>query len=70
MDPLARGSDAARAWTAGARVPFALLFHGPAAPILPQAMYRFEHPALPPLDIFIVPIGPEGDAMRYEAIFS
>ena len=55
---------------AGARAPFALLFHGPAAPILPQAMYRFEHPALPPLDIFIVPVGPEGDAMRYEAIFA
>jgi hypothetical protein len=54
----------------GGRQPFALLFHGPPAPILPQAMYRFEHPALPPLDIFIVPVGPDGDRMRYEAIFA
>lgn len=52
------------------RQPFALLFHGPLAPVLPQAMYRFEHPALPPLDIFIVPVGPDGERMRYEAIFS
>ena len=52
------------------RQPFALLFHGPLTPILPQAIYRFEHPAFPPLDIFIVPVGPEGDRMRYEAIFS
>jgi hypothetical protein len=51
------------------RTPFALLFHGPLAPVLPQATYRFEHPAFPPLDIFIVPVGPEGDRMRYEAIF-
>jgi hypothetical protein len=52
------------------RQPFALLFHGPPAPVLPQAMYRFEHSAFPPLDIFIVPVGPAGDRMQYEAIFS
>jgi hypothetical protein len=54
----------------GGRQPFALLFHGPGAPILPQATYRFEHPAFPPLDIFIVPVGWDGDRMRYEAIFT
>ena len=52
------------------RRPFALLFHGPLTPILPQAMYRFEHPAFSPLGIFIVPVGPQGDRMRYEAIFA
>jgi len=55
---------------AGGRAPFALLFHGPLVPLLPQAICRFEHPAFPPLDIFIVPVGPEGQSMRYEAIFS
>lgn len=55
---------------AGAREPFALLFHGPLEPVLPQAIYRFEHPALGPLDIFIVPVGPDDSRMRYEAIFS
>ena len=54
----------------GGRTPFTLLFHGPLAPILPQATYRFEHQAMPPLDIFIVPVGPERDRMRYEAIFN
>jgi len=65
VEAAARGSG-----RPGKRTPFALLFLGPAAPILPQAMYRFEHPALPPLDLFIVPVGPDGDRMRYEAIFT
>jgi hypothetical protein len=52
------------------RQPFALLFQGPIAPVLPQATYRFEHAELPVLDIFIVPVGPEQGRMRYEAIFS
>jgi hypothetical protein len=54
----------------GGRTPFILLFQGPLAPILPQATYRFEHHDLPALDIFIVPVGPQGDRMRYEAIFN
>jgi hypothetical protein len=54
----------------GGRRPFALLFLGPSVPVLPQAMYRFEHPAFAPMDIFIVPVGPEGEHMRYEAIFT
>ena len=53
----------------GGRSPFALLFVGPLTPVLPQATYRFEHPQLAGLDIFIVPVGPEGGKMRYEAIF-
>lgn len=51
------------------RQPFALLFRGPLEPVLPQATYRFERATFPSLDIFIVPIGPDGDGMRYEAIF-
>ena len=52
------------------RRPFALLFHGPLAPLLPQATYRFEHSGFSALDIFIVPVGPDGDRMQYEAIFA
>jgi hypothetical protein len=55
---------------AGAREPFSLLFHGPLTSILPQAIYRFEHPAFAPMEIFIVPVGPAGDAMQYEAVFN
>jgi hypothetical protein len=56
----------------GQRAPFTLLFHGPPSPILPQAIYSFEHPSLGRLEVFIVPIGPAPGtpAMRYEAVFN
>ena len=47
---------------------FRLEFHGPRQPSLAQGTYRFlvgGHPA----EIFIVPIGPAGEKLRYEAIF-
>ena len=53
-----------------ARQPFALLFHGPATPWVGQATHRLEHPRLGSLEIFLVPIGPDGSGMRYEAIFT
>jgi hypothetical protein len=54
----------------GNRDAFTLLFLGPARPILPQAIYRLEHPALGRLEIFLVPLGPRDGGMRYEAVFS
>jgi hypothetical protein len=59
------------------RKPFAVLFHGPMQPVLPQAIYRLEHDKLGVLELFIVPIGPDEPsdpgqrptAMRYEAVF-
>ncbi len=51
------------------RTPFSVVFRGPLSPILPQATYRLEHDGLGTLDLFIVPLGPERDAMRYEAVF-
>ena len=54
---------------------FSLLFYDPTATdqaYLHQASYAFEHQALGPIEIFVVPIGPdsEGKGMRYEAIFT
>jgi hypothetical protein len=49
---------------------FTLLFNGPRQPLLPQHIYRFEHPTIGPFEIFIVPIGPDGAGMRYEAVFA
>lgn len=50
---------------------FSVLFLGPsAAPILPQATYSLEHEALGRLEIFLVPIGREGDRIQYEAVFN
>lgn len=50
------------------RAPFSLVFWGP--PALPQGTYRVHHPTLGPLDIFMVPIGPDTRGPRYEAIFN
>jgi hypothetical protein len=52
------------------RTPFSLTFHGPREPLLPQRIYTFVHDAAGRFDIFIVPLGPRGDHMVYEAIFN
>ena len=55
---------------AGRPTPFSLLFRGPPEPVLPQAIYPLTHPELGLLEIFLVPIGPTGDGMGYDAVFS
>lgn len=52
------------------RAPFSLFFHGPRVPLLAQKIYALEHPALGRLEIFLVPIGLEGEGVRYQAVFS
>lgn len=52
------------------RSPFSLVFRGPLAPVMPQRTYALEHASLGRLEIFIVPIGPDANGMRYEAIFN
>lgn len=54
------------------REPFTLIFRGPPAPALGQGTYRLEHDAGGPLEIFLVPIGPEGDPLgpHYQATFN
>ena len=47
---------------------FRLEFHGPLQSFLPQGTYPF-HLGSERAGIFIVPIGPAEQAMRYEAIF-
>jgi len=59
--------DAAAA--GGPRAPFSLIFRGPLEPLLPQAIQRLEHDELGRLDVFLVPIGPDGPGMLYEAVF-
>jgi hypothetical protein len=54
----------------GGRDPFSLVFRGPPRPLLAQAIYRLEHAELGALEIFVVPIGQDADATRYEAIFT
>jgi Domain of unknown function (DUF6916) len=52
------------------RAPFSIVFRGPAGVLLPQRIYRLEHAALGAFDLFLVPIGPDGRGMRYEAVFA
>lgn len=51
---------------AARRAQFSIVFSGPADPVLPQAIYRLEHPELGAFDLFLVPIAPGS----YEAIFN
>jgi uncharacterized protein DUF6916 len=49
---------------------FTLLFRGALPGWLPQRIYRLRHAALGELDIFLVPIGPDPQGFRYEAVFN
>ncbi len=60
----ASASDSAR------RQPFSLIFRAPGPGFLPQRIYSLEHAALGQLDLFLVPIGPDQNGMRYQAIFT
>ena len=51
--------------------PFVLTFAGPPDRSLDQRIHRLSHPVLGELEIFLVPIGPGGDARpQYEAVFN
>lgn len=54
----------------GGRESFSLIFHAPAGFRWTQGNYRLQHPTLGEHVIFLVPLGPEGDMMRLEAIFN
>jgi hypothetical protein len=50
---------------------FSLLFEGgPADKFLAQRMYEVQHQELGTLPIFLVPLGPKGGVMTYQAIFA
>jgi len=48
---------------------FRLEFLGPLEKALPQGVYPFALGGNEPTWIFIVPLGPAGEEMRYEAVF-
>ena len=63
---LTAAADASRP---GGPAGFALEFTGPAAPALPQGTYPLCRDGWRE-EIFIVPLGPQGEAMLYEAVFN
>ena len=52
------------------RVPFILTFYGPGNEVLPQKIYALDNESLGPMEVFLVPIGPDAVGMRYEAVFT
>jgi hypothetical protein len=54
----------------GARMPFSLEFRDEASDHVPQQTLAVEHPEIGAFDLFVVPLGPSLDGMRYEAIFT
>ena len=53
-----------------ARRQFSLVFRGGPAPPLPQRIHAVEHDRLARLEIFLVPLGPDAEGQRYEAVFT
>lgn len=52
------------------RAPFSVTFRGPVEPWLEQQICAVEHAELGRLELFLVPLGPDGKGMRYEAVFT
>jgi hypothetical protein len=52
------------------RAPFSLVFQGPPARVYPQGIYQLEHPGVGSFELFLVPIGADGEGVRYEAVFT
>lgn len=55
----------------GGRTPFSLILRsGPKDRFRPQGICRLHHPEHGELELFLVPIGPDEEGMRYEISFS
>lgn len=53
------------------RQPFSLTFRHPGERRnLPQGTYRLDNEGLGDLELFLVPLGPDKEGMRYEAVFT
>ena len=50
--------------------PFSLVLRGPPTPVLTQAIYALRHPRLGVIELFLVPVGQDSQATRYEALFN
>jgi hypothetical protein len=54
----------------GRRNPFSIVFRGPKGVYLPQRIYRLEHDEMGAIEIFLVPIIPDEEGSRFEAVFA
>lgn len=49
---------------------FSLVFTGPEGVAIPQGTHELSHARAGALSLFLVPIGPFGEGMGYEAVFT
>jgi hypothetical protein len=49
---------------------FCLIFRGPREPWFQQKTHALEHEALGKMDLFMAPLGPDKEGMRYQVIFN
>ncbi len=52
------------------RAPFSLLFRNALPILFMQKIYRFQHPTIGELGIFLVPVARDRDGFLYQAIFN
>lgn len=52
------------------RQAFSLIFRTRDTHVLPQRLYQLQHQRMGCHTLFLVPLGPDGQGMRYEAVFS
>lgn len=58
-------------YTPAGRIPFFIVLRTEQKDrYYPQGIYTVEHPEKGDLPLFLVPLGPDGKGMRYEAVFS
>lgn len=63
-------TKAAESRPLSARTPFSVLFRGPKGCVVRQGTYAVEHDGLGTLELFLVPVGPQQDALILEAAFA
>ena len=51
------------------RDPFAVEFHSRLSHHVPQQTFAVEHAKMGTFDLFLVPLGPDAEGHRYEAVF-
>jgi hypothetical protein len=49
---------------------FSAVFRGPAERMMPQHIYHLRHPSLGELELFLVPVGKQGQSILYEVVFN
>jgi hypothetical protein len=52
------------------RQPFSLTFHAGGGEHVPQQIFSLSHPELDEFALFLVPLGPDGGGMAYEAVIN